>query len=169
MTRKLSFWIHLTVKESELFAKPCLKIWQSTSVKYSHAHSFSMIINASQGKNFSTVILRYFSWFVSFRHTFIIYLGLAPFSCFRSRYGHVIILMPWRWCHLRIKHVFYIIWPISIHLALFVLLKYFSFLVQPHFDAAGAGAWNEHLLSAKLLRFQAGNSDILIQGDRRRF
>ena len=43
MTRKLCFLVHLTVKESELFAK----IWQVTSVKYSHAHSFSMIINVS--------------------------------------------------------------------------------------------------------------------------
>ena len=71
MTRKLRFLMYLTVKESELFAKSCPKIWQATSVKYSHAHSSSMIINVRQGENFSTVILRYFSWFASFHHTLI--------------------------------------------------------------------------------------------------
>ena len=45
-------------------------------------------------------------------------------------------------------------------------LSYLStfFLVQPHFHAAGAGAYNEHPLNSKLPRFQAGNNDILIQG-----
>lgn len=37
----------------------------------------------------------------------------------------------------------------------------FLFLVQPHFHVAGAGAKNELPLGAKLLKFQAGNSDIL--------
>jgi len=116
-----------TVKESKLFAKPCPKVSQATSVKNLPAHCFSMVINGSQGENYCTLILRYFYWFASFRHTLIIYLGLASFSCSSSRYGHVIILKPWHWCQLSIKHLFYIIWHISIHLARFVLLEYFFF------------------------------------------
>ena len=38
--------------------------------------------------------------------------------------------------------------------------------MQPHSHAAGAGAYNKHPLNAKLLRFQAENSDILIQDDK---
>ena len=57
MTRKLRFLVHLTVKEPELFEQ------------YSHAHSFRMIINVSQGENFSAVILRYFYWFPYFHQT----------------------------------------------------------------------------------------------------
>ena len=125
MIRKLCFLMRSTVKESELFAKPCPKVWQATSMKNLPPHCFSMIINGSQGENYCTLILRYFYWFASFRHTLIIYLGLASFSCSRSRYGHVIILKPWSWCQLSIKHLFYIIWLISIHLARFVLLEYF--------------------------------------------
>ena len=130
MTRKLCFLLHLTVKESELFAKSYPEIWQATSVKYLHAHSFSMIINVSQGKNFSTVILRFFYWFASFRHTLIRYLGLASFSCSMSRYGHVIILMSWHWCQVSIKH-FFLFHMTNFHpfvllvIHLFVLLKYY--------------------------------------------
>ena len=105
MTRKLCFLMPSTVKESELFAKPCPKVWQATSMKNFPAHCFSMVINGSQGENYCTPILRYFYWFANFHHTLIIYLGLASFSCSRNRYGHMIILKPWRWCELSIKHL----------------------------------------------------------------
>ena len=72
MIRKLCFLMRSTVKESELFAKPYPKVWQATSVKNLPAHCFSMVINGSQGENYCTLILRYFYWFASFRHTLII-------------------------------------------------------------------------------------------------